>query len=387
MALAQANLVKIKYVAEATPGVTPATAMKLLNTTGFDLKGDVTTTTSTTIDPSRMTSELVRTAAASQGTVNNEARFGEMDDFVAAALGGAWSTPVSMSAITISAANSDNSFNDSASGFSTANLLPGHWIRVGGFVTAANNGLFRVVSVTAAKVVVSGGTLVDEAAGPTVTVKGSSVRNGVLKPTFSIEQEYSDVAQFSISRGCVVNTLNLAATSQAIVTANFAVMGRDTEWGATTFGTGSDIAANTNQIMSAAANVGNVFTDGAVDPNVFFKSITLDTTNNSRNLDAIGSLYPVEINHGQFGATIATQSYFYDRTLLDKYLNGTPVSLSWSFTDDAGNTFVIDAPYCKFSAGGQSGIALSSDVMIDLTATALKSPSLGYMLQVSRIPA
>lgn len=387
MANAQANLVALKYVLETVPGTTPATAMKLLNKTTVEIDGTVGTTTSTTIRSDRATSDLVRTSGMSEGTFGFETRFGEYNDFIAAALGGVWSTPVSMSATTISADDTDNSFNDSATGFSTANLLPGMWIRVGGFTTAANNGLFKVVSVTTAKVVVSGGTLVTEAAGDTVTVKGSSVRNGIQKPTYSIERQFTDVAQFAVSRGMVVNTMNLAATNQAILTGSFGFSGRDTEWAGTTFGTGSDIAASTASVMSSTANVGDVIIDGTPATTICFSSLTLDTTNNVRSINCIGSLYPTDINLGSFGATLATQCYFNDRTLLDKYLNGTPVSFSYSFTDDVGNTIVFDFPYMKFSDGGISGIAINSDCMVDLTATALLSPTLGYMMQVSSIPA
>jgi len=69
---------------------------------------------------------------------------------------------------TISAANGDNSLNDSAAGFPL--LAPGDRIRISGFATAANNGAFTVVSRTASKVVVSGGTLATEVAGPSVSV-------------------------------------------------------------------------------------------------------------------------------------------------------------------------------------------------------------------------
>lgn len=387
MATAQANVVALKYVLETVPGTTPASAMKLLNKTSVDIDGTVGTTTSTTIRSDRAISDLVRTSGMSDGTFGFETRFSEYNDFIAAALGGAWSTPVNMSASTISADDTDNSFNDSATGFSTANLLPGMWIRVGGFTTAANNGLFKVVSVTTAKVVVSGGTLVTEAAGDTVTVKGSSVRNGILKPTYSIERQFTDVAQFAVSRGMVVSTMNIAATSQAILTGTFGFSGRDTEWAGTTFATGADIAASTNSIMSSTANVGEVFIDGAPATSICFSSITLDTNNNTRSINCIGNLYPSDINLGSFNGTLATQCYFSDRTLLDKYLNGTAVSFSYSFTDDAGNTIVFDFPYMKFSDGGVRGISLNSDVMLDLTATALQSPTLGYMMQVSSIPA
>jgi hypothetical protein len=74
------------------------------------------------------------------------------------------------SATTISAASGDNSFNDSGAGFPA--WAPGDVLTVDGFLTNAdNNGAaFTVVSRTASKIVVSGGTLVTEAAGDVVTL-------------------------------------------------------------------------------------------------------------------------------------------------------------------------------------------------------------------------
>lgn len=72
-------------------------------------------------------------------------------------------------ATTISAASADNSINDSA------NLLPfcypGASIFISGFTgTAGNNGLATVVSRTASKIVISGITLVTDAAGESVSL-------------------------------------------------------------------------------------------------------------------------------------------------------------------------------------------------------------------------
>lgn len=71
---------------------------------------------------------------------------------------------------TIAAAAADNSFNDSASGFSTQ-LRAGDVIEASGFTNAANNGRFVVTGTpTAAKITVSA-ALTTEAAGSARTVK------------------------------------------------------------------------------------------------------------------------------------------------------------------------------------------------------------------------
>jgi hypothetical protein len=79
---------------------------------------------------------------------------------------------------TVSAANADNSFNDSASGF-PALLKAGDVIETQGFANAANNGRFRVTGTpTTAKIVVDA-TLTTEAAGLDVTVSVKSLPGDV----------------------------------------------------------------------------------------------------------------------------------------------------------------------------------------------------------------
>ncbi len=72
--------------------------------------------------------------------------------------------------VTVSAASSDSSFNDSASRF-PALLKAGDIVEVSGFVSAGNNARFLVTGTpTTSKIVVSG-TLTTEAAGPQITLK------------------------------------------------------------------------------------------------------------------------------------------------------------------------------------------------------------------------
>lgn len=92
-------------------------------------------------------------------------------------------------AITLSATAADKSFNDSANGLLTAGFLVGQIITTSGFVAGANNGKFKIATAAAGKITVTdvnGGavTLVDGAAGPsvTITMEGSIPGNPMFKP-------------------------------------------------------------------------------------------------------------------------------------------------------------------------------------------------------------
>lgn len=77
------------------------------------------------------------------------------------------------SGTTYSAAAADNSINDSAGNLPL--YVAGDVVTVSGFATAGNNGRAVVVSRTASKLIVSGLTLANEAAGQTVSLDGTTL--------------------------------------------------------------------------------------------------------------------------------------------------------------------------------------------------------------------
>jgi hypothetical protein len=85
------------------------------------------------------------------------------------------STTVVKTAATLSALASDNSYNDSGSGFVTAGFAVGDRVRVTGFTgNVANNIVVgKITALTAAKMTIGGAdgnVIVDDAAGETVTI-------------------------------------------------------------------------------------------------------------------------------------------------------------------------------------------------------------------------
>jgi len=402
MANAQSNLSVTKYIVEVTPGTTPAAALTILPVKTSDMVAQVNTVTSQEIRSDRATADLVRASANSTGTIGYELSYTDYANFFESALGtastahagtasGNRTVLVSMSAATISAAAADNSLNDSATGFVTAGITANSWIVFRGFTggnIANNNKPAKVVSVAAGKIVLSYITLVDDAAGETVTIKGQSITNAANKKTFSLEKAYTDLSNvFSYHKGMIVNTMTLNAASGAIVEGSFGFMGRDSAYTGTTIGTGADVTPAATPIMSATANIGTIYIDGTALTTTYLKSINLSTTANARQLDAIGNLYPIDVNLGSLGVTAAISAYFNDATQINRFLNGTSFSLVWSFQDSATNWIVVDLPYCKYNTGTVSASTLNADTMSDLSVTALLSPSENVMIRMAFLPA
>lgn len=385
--MASADLVVHKYVEEVTFGVTPTSpALTKINVVSSSIDGNISTTVSNQINPNRSETDLVRTEGSTGGDIGIEWQHAAYNDFIEGALGGDFSTAVSYTATDISAAATDNSINSAGAGFSTSNILPGHWIKISGFTgTAANNGIAKVVSVTTSKIVISGITLVNDTAGESVTIKSKSVRNGTTKKSYTIEKEFADLSNVFVShKGMVVNGMNINAAVGSIVSGSFSFTGTTTAYAATTVGTGAEIAAVSNQSFDPTDSIGTVWIDGAAS-SACIRSLNLTTTNNNRNTQCLGSLYATNINMGTLGVTGTAELYFSDYTLLNKFINGTSISLSYSFSDVDGNYLVIDLPNVKFNTGTLSGISKNSDVMTSLSFTALYDTTAGYAIQVSSL--
>ncbi len=387
MALSEANRVAVSYIEEVTPGTTPAAAFQEIPFTSVSIEANVNTTTTQSIRSDRMKDDLLRLSGMTQGDIAVETTYGVHDDFMESAFGSEFD-PFTLTATTIDAASADNSFNDSGTGFNTTKIKPGMFIRTSGFATAANNGTHLVVSVTTGKIVVSAATtLATEAAGASVTIKSNSLRTGTAKKFFSIQRAFKDVGTYSIHRGMIVSNFALNVASAATVTSTFSFMGRDTQWATSSFSTGAELAIPAWEAMTSTANVRKVYIDGAESSatGVFFRSINLTVNPNVRELQAVSNFYSIAHNVGSFDITAATEAYFNDKTLLEKFINGTALSISYEFVDPSGDVYVVYLPYCKLSAGTTGNIQLNSDTTQSVTFTALVSPTLGFMAQISKL--
>lgn len=388
--MSSADLCNHLYIEETVLGTTPAAALRNINVVSSAIDGQIGTTVSNQISAARVDTSLIRTEGSTTGSIGIEWQYGAYNDFIEGALGSDWSTAVAYTASTISANNADNSLNDSATGFDNVSILPGHWIKFTGFTGAniANNGVpCKVVSITTGKIVVSGITLVSDAAGEPVTIKAQSIRNGTTRKSYTIEKNFSDLTNtFMVHKGMCVNSLNLSSSVGSVVTGSFDFSGMTTAVSTTTAGTGAPLAAISNDVFDPVDGVSTIFVDGTAFTSCV-RSIDLTTTNNVRLQQCLGSLYPTSLTLGTLGVTGNISIYFASTAMYDKFINGQSISLSYGFTDVDGNYLIVDMPNVKFNTGALSGISKNSDVMLDLSFTALYDATAGYAIQFSSLAA
>jgi hypothetical protein len=384
MPFASSSLAELSYIEEATWGDIPAATFKELRWTGESLAQSTTTEVSNEIRPDRQVPDVIRTDVEAAGDINVEMSYGAFDDLLEGAFMGVWSADLGISATDLSAEAGDNSFN--SSGTSLAGIQEGQWFRVSGFASAQNNGYFQASSVAANKVVVTGGTLSTEAAGPTVVMSGSNLRNGTAAKSFTIQKHFSDVGEYVAFTGMRVASLNLTVDTGSLITGAFSFQGKVASASGSSAGSGSPSAAPTNPVLNAIDNIeGLVVGDGSQAFSISSHNFTLDNT--LRAQKAQGTLGSVGIGLGTLNVTGALTAYFENRSLYEQYLGFSTSSFAYRVIDAAGNAYIVTFPALKFTDGNPVAGGRDQDILAEMSWTAFRHPTLGFTAQIDRFPA
>jgi len=361
---------------------------QIMRHTGESLKQDTTVITSEEIRSDRQIADIIRTGVGASGGVDFELSYGTFDDFLQAVLFSAgWSTEKKIEGITtISALASDNSINDSAEGFVTAGFVVNQWIRISGFTKTANNGWFKIVSVTIGKIVLSHGILIDEdpVAETGVSVQmGAQIVNGVTLASWNLEREYKDLTNiFSLFTGMCISEMGLAVPADGRITGSFTFLGAKEVSGTASVGTGNTAATTTN-IMTGANHVDDVFED-KLEAGIL--SFAMSINNNLRTRLQVGTLGAASVGSGSILITGSLELYLPNATLFDKYLNQTPSSFAIGVTDGSGNGYIIEIPTMRITNGSRPAGGLNTDVVGTFEWQAYMDPTEEISVRITRFP-
>lgn len=279
--------------------------------------------------------------------------------------------------------------------FTTLGLTVGQWVKIGGstageqFATAALNDFARITAISATALTLDNkpsGWTTDSGTSKTITVYvGDYIRVGTTKKAFSYEKVIlsQGTPYYITHKGCIVNRMNLSFTAQRVLTGSFDFLGF-TAAGSTSAQDASPDAAPQNDVLSASANVGRIADAGSVvaSPN-YIQEATVQLNNNLREQSAIGSLGLVGHGVGTAEITGSLKAYFGDKTLLEKYLNGTATSLNLR-VGKSGKAQIHTFPNVKFSAANANAAGRNQDVEQNINFAALADTTTGTSYQIDR---
>ncbi|ATI19248.1 major tail tube protein [Vibrio phage vB_VpaS_KF4] len=295
-------------------------------------------------------------------------------------------------------ANSLKASSSSTIDFTKFKLREGSLIKIGGkdaanrFATAAVNARVRVTKITEKELTLTGlptGWVADDGASKTIMVwlPEDDIVNGVATKSFTFLQSFLDhnPVTHQIFNGMRVGTMNMEMRSKQIVT--FSINAQGTKGAIDEQGLASStiLPASTDVVINTSSNVAELQEGGQkiAGPN-YVTGVTLSLNNNPRNDDAIGYESPVNIGGGTFQLTGTVNTYFGNKSMVEKVINNSETSLLLDFKDGHGQHVVFDMPRVKYSSGSPAVSGKNAANTADLGYTALKHPDYGYTLGIQK---
>lgn len=214
------------------------------------------------------------------------------------------------------------------------------------------------------------------------------VEIGTEQRSFSVEKHFEDIGKFEVFTGVRVGQMSLTIPAGGIITGSFQFMGAgETRPATTAVGAGTVAAADTNDIYTGTADIGEVQINGA--PTGFcINSMSIDLNNNLREITCIGKEFPSNISYGSATVTGSFDAYLNDElwALFDSVADNDDVSLSFPVTDGT-NSYTFFLPRTKISADSPQSGSKDSDVMVSFTFTALLDSVEGTGFRITRATA
>lgn len=380
--MSDADRVTVRYAEESTFGTAPGGTYIEARVTGCNLTGTTESVRSDELRSDRQVTDVQRSAVSAGGTIPFIASYASHEDWFEAAIqSSGWDTPVSDVTATITAAASDNSFNQ-VGGFT--GMAVGDWVYSSGFATG-NNGVSKITSWTADKIIVAGLTLVDDSGASGETIKHfKHITNGTTQPSFTVERENADLSNiFTLFRGQTLSGFTIGGAAGALVRGDFSFSGQD-EVPATATDASSTTAANTNALMNVIESSAGAIVAGSAKSIMQF-SLTVD--NELRMRREIGSTGPVSIGAGKCRVSGSIQSYLSDHTLKTINTNFTDTDVAIIVTDGESKFLVFDIPGCKLTTSEDPVTGESTDVIETNNFEAFRDSTEGVTIRIATIDA
>lgn len=399
MANADANRTGLRYVAETTWGITPASpTMQALRFTGESLDHNVGTVKSNEIRADRNSSDLVAVSMSNAGGFNFELSYGTLDTILESVFFNPWDANVlkngvTQKSLTIERAHLDvmqffrfpgmvaNTFNLDVT---AEQIVTGSVDFMGKDCTLAQTSL----AANIAPVAFHGTGLNDATSGGTYTgstdityrvqigtaatpdkFKWSNDGGGTWKP----EEEITGAAQ-TLENGVTIK-FN-ATTGHALAEYWDIVCKAD-----------NSAAATTTTPFNATSNVGTLNEGGVALSGVYLKSIKLTINNNLRGKPAIGHNGMIEIGAGECAVSGSIEAYFANNDIWDKYKAGTASALEFTVTDAVTNSYKFEIPKLKYTAAKINSSGKNQDVMASLTFEGMYDSDDNASIVLTRTPA
>lgn len=376
---------------ETTYGTPITSAGQVIRRTGGNFGVTTTASSSKEVRIDLQSTQTYRTNQASTLSFDDEWVYKthgrEMEDvFLSSWIPAIGSPVVTSTATAISASSTDNSFNRATGDFTADPVVVGQAIKTSGFSNAGNNGVFRVVSVTALKIIVSG-TLVTETAGTNSLIAARYLRLGTADRFVTFEEYYSDmtVPEYTVYPGMAAEGWEWKFSHPGEFTTKFDYVGRPPLAPSTSgVNNGTITPYPSNPVMNSCDNF-LVSMEGGTPALVWVKDFSISVKNKKREIGSAGTLGAKLQGKSTFEVTgsITVYNDVNGLAIANKHFAFTDSSWEFQLVDALGNIQHFYLPKINYTSGAPSAGAKDSDVMITLPFTAKQDSTISSMIQIS----
>ena len=283
------------------------------------------------------------------GDISFEFSYGAFDDFLLAGLGAsAWVAPYTNLTVSVTVDEEAKTYTRATGSWLTSGVKVGDTITVTGLTTTADNITAKVTAVTATILTFGDATgLVDitVAEEGVFNTDARVIKKGSTITSFAIEKAFTDVNEYQLYTGGIVNTVNLEVSPNAMITGSFGMLFQDAENGSTDYH--NDITeVVTNRPFDAFT--GYIKENDTTNSIASSLSISLDN-GFERNFVLMQNTAP-QMTSGKSNVTGSVTLYFSDSIIYDKFVNETESSIELRLADDENNGYVITLPRIKYTS-------------------------------------
>ena len=305
-------------------------------------------TQSNEVDQTRQGSEQIKIGEPVEGSINGEMPLADpvFRTLIEGGIQGEFGTATDFTGSTVSFDSTGSTIIDSGD-TAFADVVEGQFIGVTG--SNDNDQVFRVITKTDDGEVIVAPAPTTEAAGQTVTIKGSMARSGKAKQAYSVQKRTPKSPSgyvYQTFQGVQVSGFDISLTSASLFTTTFNFIGlskldQDTE-----------VAGQTDNVSPSARVIGSI--DGI--PNIWIDNVpqvacslkatdvTINVDNGSTGREALGCEGYAFISHDKINVTGSFNTYAdADNPLAEKVKadNQTLFSLGIETKDVDGNRMII----------------------------------------------
>lgn len=378
-------------VKEASYGVTPNDPaldyIRILNTT-LGLSKD--SLQSEEIRADRQIADFRLGANRVLGDINFELSYGSFDQFLEAVLLSAtWVAPADTGVGTFSA--TATGYSRAAGDFVAEGFKVGQTVTSVGFIGAGFSGrsvISAVDALTMDTTIIGVGSHGVEAGDADEQITASqSISAGTTRSSYSIVRYFADILTadkpYYIYRGIEFNSIALSIAANKMITGTFSVIGKSQELAEDLTGLGTPTyppASTTSPLDSFTGTLDEGGTTIAV-----ITEISMNLVNGIEPRFVVGSKDGIRPSVARSNLTGQITAYFENSALVEKFVNETESSITFSLPDAAGNLQKIRIPRIKYT-GGQPDVAGEGPVTLTMPFQALLDTSEATNILFERTP-